>query len=157
MYFLNTYWKITRGSKIFKCFRLYYKLTDVFQVYGSHVKRMLFWWHLAIELFLYNCHTLFDLFYVFSFLVKWESSVKRLRLGNTTGRQHRFSDLTILSPIWLGTYECMKIPYRSLFFSVWNRASRVDFSDLAKNFQIWPCLGVHEKIIILSIFWAVKG
>ena len=118
VYFLNTYWKITRGSKIFKCFRLYYKLTDVFQVYGSHVKRMLFWWHLAIELFLYNCHTLFDLFYVFSFLVKWESSVKRLRLGNTTGRQHRFSDLTILSPIWLGTYECMKIPYRSLFFSV---------------------------------------
>ena len=33
---------------------------------------------------------------------------KRLRLGKTTGWQHRFFDLTILSPIWLGTYEYMK-------------------------------------------------
>ena len=82
---------------------------------------------------------------------------KRLRLGKTTGWQHRFFDLTILSPIWLGTYEYMKSSRENFFFSVWNRASRVDFSDLVKNFQIWPSFCVHQKIIILSILGASKG
>ena len=35
---------------------------------------------------------------------------KRLRLGKTTGWQHRFFDLTILSPIWLGTYDYKQCP-----------------------------------------------
>ena len=81
---------------------------------------------------------------------------KRLRLGKTTGWQHRFFDLTILSPIWLGTYEYMKSTLENFFF-FWNRASRVDFSDLVKNFQIWPSFCVHQKIIILSILGAGKG
>ena len=42
--------------------------------------------------------------------------LKRLSLGNTTGWQHRFSDLTILSPIWLGTYEYMKNTLKIFFF-----------------------------------------
>ena len=41
--------------------------------------------------------------------------LKRLRLGKTTGWQHRFFDLTILSPIWLGTYECMKSSLDNFF------------------------------------------
>ena len=77
--------------------------------------------------------------------------IKRLRLGNTTGRQHRFLDYFIPHMAWyLWVYE--KYP-KEFIFSVSNRASRLDFSDLAKIFQIWPCFGVHEKII-LSIFWA---
>ena len=44
--------------------------------------------------------------------------LKRLRLGKTTGWQHRFFDLTILSPIWLGTYEYMKSSLENFFFSV---------------------------------------
>ena len=38
-------------------------------------------------------------------------SFKRIRLGKSSGWQHRFSDLTILSPIWVGTYEYMKSPF----------------------------------------------
>ena len=83
--------------------------------------------------------------------------LKRLRLGKTTGWQHRFFEMIILSPIWLGTYEYMKSFLENFFFSVWNRASRVDFSDLVKNFQIWPSFCVHQKIIILSILGAGKG
>ena len=41
---------------------------------------------------------------------------KRQRLGKTTGWQHRFFDLTILFPIWLGTYEYMKSILENLFF-----------------------------------------
>ena len=44
--------------------------------------------------------------------------VKRLHLVKTTGWQHRFFDLTILSPIWLDTYECMKSSLEIFFFSV---------------------------------------
>ena len=77
--------------------------------------------------------------------LKSRQLIKRLRLGNTKGRQHRFSYLTILSPIWLGTYEYMKST-----LSVWNRASRVNFSDLVKNFQIWPCFCVHWGLAKVS-------
>ena len=76
---------------------------------------------------------------------------KRLHLVKTIGWQHRFFDLTILSPIWLGTYEYMKNTL--YFFLVWNSASREDFSDLVKNSQIWPIFCVHEK----SLFWAFWG
>ena len=41
--------------------------------------------------------------------------LKRLSLGNTTDRQHRFSDLTILFLIWVGTYECMKNTLNNFF------------------------------------------
>ena len=44
-----------------------------------------------------------------------------------------------------------KYPIEVVFLD-WNRASRVDFSDLVKIFQIWPCFCVHEEIIILT-FW----
>ena len=52
-----------------------------------------------------------------------------------------------------------KVPLRIfLFFCFfWNRASKVDFSDLVKNVQIWPCFCVHQKIIILRILGAGKG
>ena len=44
--------------------------------------------------------------------------LKRLRLGKTTGWQHRFFDLTILSPIWLGIYEYMKSTLENFFFGL---------------------------------------
>ena len=90
--------------------------------------------------------------------LKSRQLIKRLRLGNTTGRQHRFSDLTILSPIWLGTYEYMKSTLEKFFFSFWNRASRVNFSDLIKNFQIWPCFSDPVFVYMKkSLFWAFWG
>ena len=42
--------------------------------------------------------------------------IKRLRLGKTTSWQHRIFDLTILSPIWLGTYEYMISTLQIFFF-----------------------------------------
>ena len=99
----------------------------------------------------------------FLFLKKsWRKSgilsmfLKRLRLGKTTGWQHRFFDLTILSPIWLGTYDYMNNTLKILFFLKQGFQSGY-FSDLVKNFQIWPCFCVHEKIIIFSILGAGKG
>ena len=59
-----------------------------------------------------NFHT------VVVFVAHFKTSFKRLRLGKTTGWQHRFFDLTILSPIWLGTYECMKSSLENFFFSL---------------------------------------
>ena len=47
-----------------------------------------------------------------------KNSFKRLRLGKTTSWQHRFFDLTILSPIWLGTYEYMKNTLKNFFFGL---------------------------------------
>ena len=44
--------------------------------------------------------------------------LKRLCLVKTTSWQHRFFDLTILSPIWLGTYECMKSSLENFFFGL---------------------------------------
>ena len=44
--------------------------------------------------------------------------LKRLRLGKTTGWQHRFFDLSILSPIWLGPYEYMKSSLEIFFFGL---------------------------------------
>ena len=79
-------------------------------------------------------------------------SLKRLRLGKTTSWQHRFFDLTILSPIWLCTYEYMKNTLENFFFSVWNRASRVDFSDLVKKFQNRPFF-VYMKKSLFRAFW----
>ena len=52
-----------------------------------------------------------------SFL-KLVKHLKRLRLGKTTGWQHRFFDLTILSPIQLGTYEYIKSTLEIFFFSL---------------------------------------
>ena len=60
---------------------------------------------------------------------------KRLRLGKTTGWQHRFFDLTILSPIWLGTYDYMNNTLKILFFLKQGFQSGY-FSDLVKNFQL---------------------
>ena len=71
--------------------------------------------------------------------------------GNTD-----FLTWLVYPPCGLVPMSTWKIPYRT-FFLLWNRASRVDFSDLVKNFQIWPCFCVHEKIIILSILGAGKG
>ena len=72
------------------------------------------------------------------------------QVGNTD-----FLTWLIYPPCGLVPMSTWKIPYR-FFFSVWNRASRVDFSDLVKYFQIWPCFCVHEKIIILSILGPAK-
>ena len=47
---------------------------------------------------IYELHEIMEDFHVYI-------CIKRLRLGKTTGWQHRFFDLTILSPLWLGTYE----------------------------------------------------
>ena len=82
-------------------------------------------------------------------------SFKRIRLGKSSGWQHRFSDLTILSPIWVGTYEYMKSTLEKVVF--FRFETGVDFSDLVKKFHIWPCFWVHEKIIILGILGAGKG
>ena len=73
------------------------------------------------------------------------------QVGNTD-----FLTWLIYPPCGLVPMSTWKIPKR-IFFSVWNRASRVDFSDLVKNFQISPIFCVHEKIIILSILGAGKG
>ena len=44
--------------------------------------------------------------------------LKRLYLVKTTSWQHRFFDLTILSPIWFGTYEYMKNTLKIFFFGL---------------------------------------
>ena len=57
-------------------------------------------------------------------------SFKRIRLGKSSGWQHRFSDLTILSPIWVGTYEYMKSTLEKVVvFSVWNRSGFFRFGQ----------------------------
>ena len=43
--------------------------------------------------------------------------------------------------MWLWTFDCIKNTLQ-IFFSVLNRASILDFSDLSKKFKIWPCFGV---------------
>ena len=64
--------------------------------------------------------------------------IKRLRLGNTTGWQHRFSDLTILSPIWLGTYEYMKSTLEKFFFRFETGLSEWIFQIWSKMFKSDP-------------------
>jgi hypothetical protein len=71
--------------------------------------------------------------------------LKRLRLGNTTGRQHRFSDLTILSPIWLGTYEYMKNTLENFFFQFQTGLPDWIFQIWPKNFKSDPVLVYMKK------------
>ena len=80
---------------------------------------------------------------------------KRLRLGNTTGRQHRFLDLTILSPIWLGTYEYMKSSLEKFFFFF-----RFETGLPEWIFQIWSKIFKSDQVFVYtkkSLFWAFWG
>ena len=60
---------------------------------------------------------------------------KRLRLGNTAGRQHRFSDLTISSPIWLGTYEYMKNTLQNFFLFQTEKNTSVGYFSCTHRYQ----------------------
>ena len=94
-----------------------------------------------------NIKTL-DCFKTFSYF-----AFKRLSLGNTTGWQHRFSDLTILSPIWLGTYEYMKSTLNNFFF-------RFETGLPEWIFQIWPNILKSDPVLVYmkkSKFWAFFG
>ena len=78
---------------------------------------------------------------------------KRLRLGKTTGWQHRFFDLTILSPIWLGTYEYMKSSLENFFF-------RFETGLPEWIFQIWSKIFKSDQVFVYtkkSLFWAFWG
>ena len=66
---------------------------------------------------------------------------KRLSLGNTTGWQHRFSHLTILSPIWLGTYEDMKSTLEKFFF-------RFETGLPEWIFQIWSKIFKSDPVFV---------
>ena len=79
--------------------------------------------------------------------------IKRLRLGKTTGWQHRFFDLTISSPIWLGTYECMKSSLENFFF-------RFETGLPEWIFQIWSKIFKSDQVFVYtkkSLFWAFWG
>jgi hypothetical protein len=84
--------------------------------------------------------------------------VKKLRLGKTTDWQHRFFDLTILFPIWLGTYEYMKSTLENLFF-FWFETGLPEwiFQIWSKIFKSDQVFVYMKKIIILSILGASKG
>ena len=78
---------------------------------------------------------------------------KRLRLGKTTGWQHRFFDLIILSPIWLGTYEYMKNTLKIFFF-------RFETGLPEWIFQIWSKIFKSDQVFVYtkkSLFWAFWG
>ena len=66
---------------------------------------------------------------------------KRPSLGNTTGWQHRFSHLTILSPIWLGTYEDMKSTLEKFFF-------RFETGLPEWIFQIWSKIFKSDPVFV---------
>ena len=70
-------------------------------------------------------------------------NIKRLRLGKTTGWQHRFFDLTILSPIWLGTYECMKSSLENFFF-------RFETGLPEWIFQIWSKIFKSDQVFVYT-------
>ena len=70
-----------------------------------------------------------------------EVKFKRLSLGNTTGWQHRFSHLTILSPIWLGTYEDMKSTLEKFFF-------RFETGLPEWIFQIWSKIFKSDPVFV---------
>ena len=61
--------------------------------------------------------------------------------------------------MWLCTYDYIENILQNYiyFFQVLNRASRFDFSDLAKNSQIWPyfwCTWKNQKIcLIVKYVW----
>ena len=71
------------------------------------------------------------------------NSLKRLRLGKTTGWQHRFFDLTILSPIWLGTYEYMKSSLENFFF-------RFETGLPEWIFQIWSKIFKSDQVFVYT-------
>ena len=71
----------------------------------------------------------------------------------TTGWQHRFFDLTILSPIWLGTYEYMKNTLKNFFF-------RFETGLPEWIFQIWSKIIKSDRVFVYmkkSLFWAFSG
>ena len=71
----------------------------------------------------------------------------------TTGWQHRFFDLTILSPIWLGTYEYMKNTLQNFFF-------RFETELPEWIFQIWSKVFKSDRVFVYmkkSLFWAFWG
>ena len=75
-------------------------------------------------------------------LMRDESKLfKRLRLGKTTGWQHRFFDLTILSPIWLGTYEYMKNTLKIFFFGLKQgfQSGFFRFGQIFSNLTMFLC------------------
>ena len=79
--------------------------------------------------------------------------LKRLHLVKTTGWQHRFFDLTILSPIWLGTYEYMKNTLQNFFF-------RFETGLPEWIFQIWSKIVKSDRVFVYmkkSLFWAFWG
>ena len=67
--------------------------------------------------------------------------LKRLHLVKTTGWQHRFFDLTILSPIWLGTYEYMKNTLQNFFF-------RFETGLPEWIFQIWSKVVKSDRVFV---------
>ena len=90
---------------------------------------------------------------VSSRLIKKQCNFKRLSLGNTTGWQHRFSDLTILSPIWLSTYEYMKSTLNNIF-------PRFETGLPEWIFQIGPNILKSDPVFVYmkkSFFWAFWG
>ena len=85
---------------------------------------------------------------------KIEESVKllkRLHLVKTTNWQRWFLNFSSLAPMGLHTSEFIKSTPQ-IFFSVSNRAFRLDFSNLAKNDKIWPYFGVNKWFKIVNFF-----
>ena len=102
-------------------------------------------------LFIWNM----PLLWVFSFKVYRDilKVFKRLHLVKTTGWQHRFLDLTILSPIWLGTYEYMKSTLKNYFFRFETGLPEWIFQIWSKFFKSDPVFVYMKK----SLFWAFWG
>ena len=70
-----------------------------------------------------------------------------------TGWQNKLFDLTILSTIWLGTYEYMKNTLQNFFF-------RFETGLPAGIFQIWSKIVKSDRVFVYmkkSLFWAVWG
>ena len=96
---------------------------------------------------------LFVIHFAIQFFSKYVFYLKRLRLGKTTGWQHRFFDLIILSPIWLGTYEYMKSSLENFFF-------RFETGLPEWIFQIWSKIFKSDQVFVYtkkSLFWAFWG
>ena len=65
----------------------------------------------------------------------------------------RFFDFTILSPIWLGTYEYMKNTLKNFFF-------RFETGLPEWIFQIWSKIIKSDRVFVYmkkSLFWAFLG
>ena len=72
------------------------------------------------------------------------SNVKRLSLVKTTSWQHRFLDLAILAPMWLGTYEYMKTTLENFFF-------RFETGLPEWVFQIWSKIFKSDPVFVYMI------